>query len=146
VSLDTFQSPATTDTVIGVYTGGCGSTAMCNDDACATQRSQWTGVLDPDTYYVSVETVGETTFNLQFQHLPVAGVGTPLAVGAFTLTGTTVGATNSPDTCGDGPDRWYYWTTCPSDANGALTAWTCGGASYDTVLQLRNGIYGGGDA
>jgi hypothetical protein len=77
--------------------------------------------------------------------LAVAALGQPannacanaIAVTEGAVNGTTVGATNDgTGGCGasaTSPDVWYRWI---APANGTLTASTCGGASWDTVLGI----------
>jgi hypothetical protein len=63
--------------------------------------------------------------------------GTPLIV-----SGTTIGATSDSLTCGvlDSPGVWYRMLLSESSN---LTASTCGGANFDTVIVVVKGSCGG---
>jgi hypothetical protein len=62
-----------------------------------------------------------------------------------TVAGTTVGATNdgtgSCGASGSSPDVWYRYV---APVDGMLTASTCDGATWDTVLSIWNGCPGSG--
>src|SRR5262249_36991084 len=67
--------------------------------------------------------------------------GDPLPARSGSVSGDTCKDDNSNDArCGfePGKDHHYFFTLCP---NAMATAHleTCGGANWDTVLQLRNG-------
>jgi hypothetical protein len=146
VYVDTFGSSF--DTLVAVVPWPCTGTPTCQDDACGGSQSQLAVVLDPGAYAVVVErgAGAGTAFILNVQHVPVgAGAASQLNAGMFTVMGdTSAGATDSPGSCGSAPDQWYYWLTCPADLGGTLAVSSCGGATWDTVLQLRNGAGGGG--
>jgi hypothetical protein len=140
VYVDSFGSGF--DTMIGL-SSSCVAAPTCNDDACSLTGSQLTAVLSAGTYFLHVDGNGGDSgnFTLRIQHIPVNGAsGGTIPAGSFTLSGNTTDSTSSQQSCAaKGPDNWYSWVTCPSYGGGAFTASTCGAASYDTVLALRNG-------
>jgi hypothetical protein len=102
--------------------------------------------LDPGTYLVAVGGAGSTgAFTLNVSHLP-AGNGPAVAVtnttaGVRSFTGTTAGTSALAQSCGGsggGPENTYFFVTCPNFAGSAVTASTCGGAAFDTVVEQRS--------
>jgi hypothetical protein len=81
---------------------------------------------------------------LTLQHRPVSGAETgPVARGAFTLTGTTVGGSSRVPACPAGmgrmpsPERIYTWLTCPG-STGTIIADSCDAmTSFDTLIQYQ---------
>jgi hypothetical protein len=115
---------------------------FCNDDACGGQQSQIVTVLTSGMYYLVVSGAngesGEGT--LHFQHAEVGnGPLVMIPAGAATYEGVTGSEpVGSVDQCeSPAPDNSYWWLTCPDYAGGALTASTCEGTSFDTVLNLQ---------
>ena len=143
VYADTFGS--TYDTKVGFLANGCATAPVCSDDACGTNQSQATAILDPGTHYIVVDGFGGASgaFTLRFSALQVSGSGQgTINAGASTLSGTTAGAPSVFAACGfggNGPEHWWSWTTCPADAGGTFTASTCSAATWDTMLSVRNG-------
>lgn len=149
---DTFGSSV--DTVVRVYAGACAdvdagdSAAACENDSCGGVQSQLAVSLAAGQSCIvidqasSTESAGDVTLTV------VAGTrdGTKLPPGMQTLTGDTTSATNVMDPSGtncddpgaNGNDRAYFFTLCPSQTL-TLDAETCAGASWDTVLYVRNG-------
>jgi hypothetical protein len=123
----------------------------CNDDAgsvgCGSEgfASGIFTVLDPGTYYIVLGGFGAGSTGvtpLHVEHMPVAaGALRALPPGASTQTGTTTGASTVGTNCGlgAGPEQTFWWRSCPGTGSGAFHADTCGGASFDTVLQVTSG-------
>lgn len=150
VYLDTFSSNF--DSVIRVYPGSCtalGAVLACSDDACGQTRSQEAIDLAAGTYCVVVDqfsnaaTTGSTT--LTFRRGGRVGVELPNRSGS--VTGTTVGKANlSTASCEANtprPESVHFSTTCPG-AN-SLSANTCTGTSWDTVIYMKVGAATAGD-
>jgi hypothetical protein len=149
VYVDTFGSVV--ETSLGLLDASCRiDRSTCTDGACAGEQSQLVAFLPRGTHVFAVEIRGGDTasgrIDLRVEHVRVGDPGAGLLLadrrippGAFTLTGTTAGEPNSPDSARPAPDRWYYWTTCNDPLTATLRAETCGGATWDTVLELRNG-------
>jgi hypothetical protein len=147
VYVDTFGS--TFDTLVGIA-DTCGAAPTCNNDACSTLQSQLVAVLDPGTHFLVVDGASASgSFVLHVQQVAVSG-SSPMSMYAlpatFTQSGDTsaLGVSNTPGTCGAGPDQWFSWASCPTTAAGNVDATVCGAATYDSVLQLLNGAATGG--
>ncbi len=144
VYADTFGT--TYDTVLAFAPStGTGTVAgTCTDDSCTVLQSQLVRVLDPGTYYLVVGGYSTTgPFTLRFQHLPIgSGAVTQLTTltGTQTLMGTTSGTGVLTQSCtaAPGPEVSYWFATCPSFTATQLTASTCGGATWDTVVEQRS--------
>ena len=144
VYFDTFGSNF--DTVVRIFAGACtslGTLSGCADDACATTRSQGAIDLVAGTYCLVVDqfsnaaTTGATT--LTFRRGGRAGAKLPNASGS--VAGTTIGKANlSTASCEANtlrPDSAHFTMTCPG-AN-TISANTCSGTAWDTVIYLRRG-------
>lgn len=144
VYLDTFSSNF--DSVIRIFPGSCtalGAVLACSDDACGQTRSQEAIDLAAGTYCVVVDqfsnaaTTGSTT--LTFRRGGRAGVELPNRSGS--VSGTTVGkpalTTASCESNTPRPESVHFSTTCPG-AN-SLSANTCTGTSWDTVIYMKVG-------
>ena len=129
---------------------------ICDDDlggaGCSTftLQSQAVALLTPGTWYVMVGGYGGTSgnINLRIQHLAVGGgTVTLLPAGSTTPSGATSGTGTLSGSCGGSPagEATWWWRTCPEATGGAFSATTCGRASWDTLIYLRNAA-GGGDA
>jgi len=151
VYADTFG--ATWNTVLFLLSNDCtpesGSTtpgdAVCNDDACGTQQSQIVAVLNPGYYRLGLggrgADQGAATIHFEWA---LAGSGTlnPLPQGSTVQSGTTIGTGGeieglSPDCIAAGPENSYWWANCPNDPGGMLTGSTCGGATWETVVEVQ---------
>lgn len=144
VYLSTFGSQVPTS--LAIRSGSCGGAeTACANDACGTQQEQWVGVLPAGTHYVVVEAHGvtaPTTVQLKVQLSGCTGEGR-LSSGVQ-VTGDTNGATNARAACnngGAGPEESWYFTTCPGDHS--LTATTCGGTTWDSMLTITSGSCAG---
>ena len=147
VYIDTFG--ATWNTMLALSTtcpiGGAETPAegmvSCSDDACNTSQSQVVGHLTAGTYYIILGGAngesGEVT--LHFQHAQAGNGPLPLLpAGTGTVTGATVDDMGAVDICeGPGNDNSYWWLTCPDYAGGTITASTCTGTIFDSVLILQ---------
>ena len=148
---DTFG--ASWNTVLFLLSGSCtpittGTTAgdsVCNDTACGTSQSQIVALLAPGSYRLglggSSGATGAATIHFEFALAP-SGASAPLPQGMSQQSGTTVGVSgnvnNQSSSCvAAGPENGYWWTSCPSDPGGQLTASTCGGATWETLLETE---------
>jgi len=134
------------DTVIRVYAGACtalGTIQACADDACGTTRSQGALDLPAGTYCLIVDQFSSTTTagaaSLVFKRGGRAG--TPLPAASGTVAGTTTGKTDlsvaSCEANSHQPDVGYFFASCPAAAS--VSASTCTGTAFDTVIYLRSG-------
>jgi len=144
VYFDTFGTAW--DTYLGIQRPGCGAAASaCTDDSCGILQTQIVQTLDAGTYLLVVDQFGAGggAFTLRAQHHP-AGNGPSaaldLSAGSRRLSGTTAG-TGLVDTgcCSGGPENMYVATTCPSFAEIAFRATTCGLSGFDTDLAFFSG-------
>jgi hypothetical protein len=145
VYADTFGSAWNT---VLYFSSTCGTSApsadigtvACSDDACGSSQSQAVAVLGYGRHYLVVSGAkGETgAATVHFQHVPVGnGPLTLLPAGDGTRMGVTSGDGIVNDCEAAGPDNSYWWKSCPDYAGGTLTASTCHGAMFDTVLSLQ---------
>ncbi|MBX3159429.1 MAG: hypothetical protein KF773_25890 [Deltaproteobacteria bacterium] len=145
VYFDTFGSNY--DSVVRIFAGACtalGATLACGDDACGGTRSQGALQLAAGTYCLVVDQFSSTTTagmtTLTFRRGGRTGLPLPAASG--TVTGTTTGKTNQsiagcePNT--SQPDVGYFFLTCPTTTV-KVSANTCTGTAFDTILYLRTG-------
>ena len=113
------------------------SDVLCSAGACGTAQSQVVALLDPGTHYLVYAGQGAAT--IHFQHAEVgSGTVTHLDTGTSSKTGATTSGAGLLYSCqAGGKENAYWWHTCPSNAGGAFSASTCGGASFDTILELQ---------
>ena len=117
----------------------------CNDDSCSTFQSQGVQVLNAGTYYLVVGGFSSScgAFSVHLQHLPASNLANEISRGVTSnVMGTTSGQPNRvTPTCGYSvaPDVTYYYTTCPGQGAGTMNATTCSRATWDTVLNYRQG-------
>src|SRR3990167_657787 len=155
--IDTCQG-AVLDTVIGLYTGNCGSLfcVVGNDDSstCGPRSSISTTIVPATRYRVLVATKkgsgGAFTLSVVFPPPPAndACAAATLVTGGVAQTGSTIGATSdgsvsaattcSPTSIGT-YDVWYYFD---SGANTYVTVSTCPGGALDTIIHLFSGNCG----
>ena len=115
-------------------------TVSCSDDACGSQQSQATAVLDYGLHYLVVSGVGGAggPVTVHFQHAQLGnGPVRNLAAGSGTVSGTTGGVGAMHMCQASGAEDSYWWATCPSFAGGPFSASTCNGATFDTILSLQ---------
>jgi hypothetical protein len=118
--------------------------SVCNDDACGTEQSQIVALLNPGTYYLGLSgrgsAQGDATIHFEWT-LAGSGTATALPAGASVHQGTTSGSGSitsiSADCVAAGPEAAYWWASCPADAGGQLTASTCDGTSWESVLEVE---------
>ena len=79
---------------------------------------------------------GDTTVHIQGAVLG-NGPTSALPGGAGSVQGITSGMDRSGLCDTSGAKNNYWWLSCPDDVGGAFTASTCGGARWDTALQLQ---------
>jgi hypothetical protein len=134
--LDATCTPITSSTMQG--------DALCNDDACGSKQSQVVAVLEPGNYVLGLAGQGaaQGAATIHFEYA-LAGSGTLSALpqGTSTQSGTTSGTSDITDinsSClAAGPENSYWWATCPSAPCGSLVASTCGGATWETDLEVE---------
>ncbi len=144
VYYDTFGSSF--DSVVRVFAGSCaalGAVQKCSDDACTQQRSQGAIELAAGSYCLVVDQYQASTVGgaatLTFRRGGRTGVALPSTSGS--VTGTTAGKVNatvaSCEANSNQPDVAHFLTSCPG-AN-SISASTCTGTAFDTVIYLRTG-------
>ena len=140
VYFDTLGS--TFDTKISLRTSCSGAFVQCEDDDCGTLQEQLVRVLDPGTYYVAVHAFSAATtsgtVNLRWQQIGAGnGIYTRITTNG-TYTGTTSGTGTQATACrtAGGPEAGVYFTMCPATTR-TVTAATCTGTTWDSVLELR---------
>ncbi len=125
---------------------------VCNDDISTEcmgggLNSRVFTLLAPGDYYLVLSGYGTAAgaATIHFEHVAAGGgaVAT-LAQGMSTLTGVTSATAASgltSATCGGAAsENAYWWVTCPATGtSAALTADTCGTATFDSVLYLNTG-------
>lgn len=151
VYADTFG--ASWDTVLYLLKDDCtplaapttGGDSVCNAGACGTSQSQIVALLEPGHYRLGLSghngAAGAATIHFQWA-LAGAGNIAPLPAGSSVQSGSTLSASGSiqnitNDCLALGPENSYWWCSCPSDLGGTLSASTCGGASWETALELE---------
>ena len=135
------------DSVIRVFAGTCsglGSTQACADDACGTTRSQGAVDLPAGTYCLVVDQFSSNTMAgmVTFVFRRGGRPGVALANLSGAASGSTSGKANlstaSCETNTPAPDVGHFFRTCPG-RNYSVTASTCTGTAFDSVLYLRSG-------
>jgi hypothetical protein len=130
-------TPITTQTMTG--------DAVCSDDACGTQQSRLVALLEPGYYRLGLSGAagakGAATIHFEWVQAG-SGAVLPLPSGHSVLTGATVaGGGNltglSSDCLAAGAEDSYWWARCPSDPGGALSASTCGGTTWESVVSVQ---------
>jgi hypothetical protein len=112
----------------------------CNDDACGTAQSQVFAILPNGRHYLVLSGVnGDSgSVTIHIQHAQVADSrNLSLPEGSGTLTGKTSGSGSMALCEAGGPEDCYWWVSCPDYAGGTLSASTCAGTAFDTVLSLQ---------
>jgi hypothetical protein len=142
IYLDTFTSSA--DSVIAVYTGDCspiGTAEACVDNSCGTLQSHGAWNLGAGTHCIVVDQVGSSGGTMALLRVTRGNrAGDPLNGASGSVSGNTCNDDNSnnSDSCGNEPaeDHHYFVAACPGSKE--LHLETCTGATWDTVLQIRN--------
>ena len=149
VYADTFG--ATWNTVLFLLSDSCEplTTTMtggsvCSDDGCGTSQSQIVARLEPGAYRLGLGgrggASGEATIHFEWA---IAGSGTTkqLPPTDSVQTGTTTGEGNistlSNDCVAAAGENSYWWARCPNDPARTIHASTCGGASFESVLEMQ---------
>jgi hypothetical protein len=145
VYLDTFGSNF--DTTLRVFAGSCtalGALASCFDDACSVTQTQGALSLAAGTYclvadqYSSAQTLGALTLRLTRG----GRAGTAVGTGTGTVSGNSCSGTNaSTPSCqssSTAQDTGHYFLACPGVTR-TVTANTCTGTTFDSVISLRAG-------
>jgi hypothetical protein len=132
--LDDTCTPLTASTTAG--------DAVCSDDACGKPQSQIVAVLEPGTYRLGLSGRGQGAATIHFEWaLAGGGAIAQLPQGSTVQHGTTSGEGNidgiSSDCLAAGPENSYWWARCPSDPGGTLTASTCGGTTWESIVEVQ---------
>jgi hypothetical protein len=151
VYADTFG--ASWDTVLYLLSNECAplaaptttGDAVCNGGACGTSQSRIVALLDAGRYRLGLSGRGAAAgaATIHFQWAPAgSGSAAQLPAGSSSQIGATTGASGSiqglsPQCLAAGPENSYWWSSCPSDPGGSLSASTCGAATWETVLELQ---------
>jgi len=152
VYFDTFNSSF--DSVVRVFAGACmapGAVARCEDDACSSTRSQGALQLAAGTYCLVVDQFSNaaTTGSATLTFRRGGRTGLALANLSGTRTGTTTGKVNQSiagcESNSAQPDEAYFFLSCPNKTY-SVSANTCSGTAWDSVLYLRRGNASGGDS
>jgi hypothetical protein len=149
---DTFGSSF--NTVVRVYAKPCAmvGTGMnakaCQNDSCGGAQTQLAVSLPTGQSCVVIDqdSSAETTGSVKLEVIAGSRDGTALPAGMQMVTGDTSGSSNIMDpvdvNCdapgSNGKDLAYFFTLCPAQSL-LLDAETCTGATWDTVLYVRNG-------
>ncbi len=119
--------------------------AVCSDDACGTSQSRLVARLEPGAYRLGLGgrggAKGDATIHFEWA---LAGKGTAaeLPQGSSVQTGTTVGVGGNIDGLSSeciaaGAENSYWWARCPGDQGGTLTASTCGGTTWESIVEVQ---------
>jgi hypothetical protein len=142
IYLDTFGSAANASIVIrpGTCTAFTGAATACVADSCGGTQVQGAWNLPAGNHCVIVDHPGTAT-GMQMLKVTRGGRAGDALMGA---TGTVMGDTCADDNsnnaqcgCEGAEDHHYFFTVCPA-ATVMANLKTCGGATWDTVLQIRN--------
>jgi len=145
VYVDTFGSNF--DSTLRVFAGSCtalGALQSCFDDACALLQTQGALSLAAGTYCVVADQFSsfQSDGALVLNFTRAGRTGTALPATSGTVAGTSCSGTNaSTGSCqsnSTAQDAAYYFMVCPS-ASRTVTASTCTGTSFDSVVYLRQG-------
>ena len=149
---DTFGSSF--NTVVRAYAKPCAMVGAgtgaraCQNDSCGGTQTQLAVSLPAGQSCIVIDqdSAADTTGMVNLKVMVGSRDGTALPSGMQMLTGNTSGATNIMDpvdvNCDSpgsgGKDLAYFFTVCPAQTL-LLDAETCTGATWDTVLYVRNG-------
>ena len=119
--------------------------SVCSDDACGTQQSRLVARLEPGSYRLGLGgrggAQGDATIHFEWT-LAGSGTATELPQGESVQTGVTAAGggnitTLSQDCVSAASENSYWWARCPSDPGGTLTASTCGGTTWESIVELQ---------
>jgi hypothetical protein len=142
------------DSVIRVFAGSCsalGAVQTCFDDACSTLQSQGAIELAAGNYCVVVDQYNSTNIlGASVLNFVRGGrTGSPIALVSGSVNGDTTNTTNQSNSSScqsntSSNDQGYYFLSCPGAAK-VVSAETCAGTSFDSVVSLRKGNAGSSD-
>jgi hypothetical protein len=132
------------DSCVPITTSTTSGDAVCSDDACGTTQSRLVAMLEPGYYRLGLSGAGgakgAATIHFEWT-LAGSGAVKPLPQGDSVQTGATAGSGNitalSSDCIAAGGEDSYWWARCPSDPAGTLTASTCGGATWESIVEVQ---------
>jgi hypothetical protein len=139
---------STFDTRLSIRAGCALATLQCEDDDCGVAQDQLVRTVPVGTYFIGVHAASSATTTgtivLNWQTLPGPRGTSTRITGNGQTAGTTppmgaIGTVTSPACDADGREDLLYFTLCSGDMH-TVTASTCLGATWDTVLVLRNGL------
>ncbi len=119
--------------------------SLCSAGACSSSQSQIVALLGAGQYEIGVSGAGSAAgpvrVHVQWALSP-SGAATALPRGSSTQSGATVAGNGNIEGLGAsceaaGPEDGYWWTSCPADSGGAISASTCDGATWETVLEVQ---------
>ncbi len=119
--------------------------AVCSDDSCGTQQSRIVALLEPGAYRLGLTgrggAQGEATIHFEWA---LAGSGTiaKLPTSNGVATGTTAGSGGNIDGISNAcvaaaAEDSYWWARCPSDPARIVNASTCGGTTWESVVEAQ---------
>lgn len=135
------------DTVLAVYRNGCaGGGLACEDDGCGQAGEHFVGLLEPGVYFFAVKAKEEGArgeVQLKLQRSRCAGAQ-PLPDTDVVMGDTSDEVDGERPVCGlgSGPDELWYFAACPGVTPARFS--TCGGATFDSMLELREGTCASG--
>lgn len=130
-------TPITTATMAG--------DSLCNEGSCGTSQSRIVALLEPGFYRLGLsgKNGAKGGATIHFEWTP-AGSGTiaPLPKGVSVQTGTTVAGGGNIDgfdskCLAAGAEDSYWWARCPADPGGALSASTCDGTTWGSIVDVQ---------
>jgi len=119
--------------------------AVCSDDSCGTSQSRVVALLEPGSYRLGLAGRGgaQGTATIHFEWA-LAGSGTiaQMPTSNAVRTGTTAGSGGNIDGISNAcvaaaAEDSYWWARCPSDPARTVNASTCGGASWESVVEAQ---------
>ena len=136
------------DSVVRIYAGACtatGARQACADDSCASTQTQGAVQLAAGSYclivdqFSSFQTLGASV--LTFVRGGRTGTAITPVTGSVTGNTTSLANQSGATSCqanASGPDQGYYFMTCPAVSR-VISADTCTGTTYDSIVSLRKG-------
>jgi hypothetical protein len=132
------------DDCVPITTSTTPGDAVCSGGACGTSQSRLVALLEPGNYRLGLSGAagakGAATIHFEFT-LAGSGAVKQLPQGDSVQKGTTPSRTNitsQSEKCmaAAGEDS-YWWARCPNDPAGTLTASTCGGAKWESIVEMQ---------